>query len=409
MSFRIRRPLSGIISFYILLFLTQCIGRTDMYVNRQDYETGPLEIFGIISTILFTIYISYHIIGFLLLALKKPSEGQKANIKRDAEKRKLLKQEKKRRDEIQKERIREHEAELYRQAEKQVLEAQIEKYESVPEEKRSRVDQLLLDDLKEKHWREYEAENSWDIYPDSTMGKYIEQRKKFAEELENIQIRKEESVRSNLKNISWIGNKDFWNNNKHFFLSLFSTHYPFNEEQLKKYKNILPFGMEYISTDEKTSFEITGLIFNRNIVWTNNLKEIYYRPSELLYVGESIDVCRRETDFSRYPITFKDNLEEYKDFEISRALQCCSNAEEMTECDEEIEKKYESLKEIVDKSYKFDNDELKKIITDFNILIASYEHFYKQIMSLFEMLNSNFNIENFLDEILKEYESDQIK
>jgi hypothetical protein len=408
MSNRIKRTLPTIIFFYTLLFFTQCIGRTDMYVNRQDYETGPLEIFGIISTILFTIYIGYHIIGFLLLALKKHSEDQKVSTKRNADDRKQIKQEKKK-DEAEKERLRDHETELYRQAEKQVLEKQIEKYELVPEEKRSRVDQLLLDGLKEKHWREYEAENSWDIYPNSIVGRYIEQSKKLAEELRNIQIKKEDSVHTNLENISWIGNENFWSNNKLFFLGLFSTHYPFNEEQLKKYKNILPFGMEYTSKDERTSFEIVGLIFNRNIVWTDDLQEIYYRPSELIYVGESRDVCSRESDFGRYPITYEDNLEEYRDFEIYRALQCCSSAEEMIKCHEEIDKECESLKEIVDKSYKFGNDELGKILTDRNTLIASYEHFYKQIMSLIEVFNSNFNIENFLDEILMEYESTQIK
>lgn len=405
-SIRIRRTLLGIISIFVLLFLTQCIGRSDMYVNRQDYETGPLEIFGIISAILFTLYISYHIIGFLFLALKKPSEDQKASLKRHAEKGKQLKQENKKRREIEKERKRKEEYELVKEIEKQVLERQIEEYESIPRDKRSKTDQTSLDYLKEKHWRAYEAENSWDIYPDSIMGRYLEESKKLAEEFKKKQIEKEESLHFSFKDIQWIGNRDFWNNNKNFFLHLLSTHYPFNEEQLKRYNKILPFGTEYSTSDERSSFEITGLIFNKNIVWTNILQEIYYQPPELIYVGESTDVGSRETDFSRYPITYNDNLEKYKNFEISRALKCCSDVEEMGRCDEYIEEEYESLKAIVDKSYKFDDDELKKIITNSNLLIASYEHFYRQVMELVERSNGNFRIVNFLEEILKEHDRD---
>lgn len=206
-------------------------------------------------------------------------------------------------------------------------------------------------------------------------------------------------------NKDWICDRKFWNDNKYFLLQLLSTHYPFNETQLKKYRKVLTFGTEYVSVDERSSFDITGLIYNKNIIWTKSLQEIYYCPSELIYVGESIDVYSRETDFNRYPITFENNLDEYKDFEINRALMYCCNAEDMMQCDDDITAKCKELRIKVDKSYSFNNSELKDIITEFNLLIASYEHFYNQVMVLIEKKTDNFNIDNFLDEVLANYES----
>lgn len=203
--------------------------------------------------------------------------------------------------------------------------------------------------------------------------------------------------------IDWICDKDFWKTNIQFFLHLFATHFPFGEGQLLKYQKILPFGTEYLSIDNRSDFSITGLIYNKKIVWTDTLKNVYYRPSELLYVGESMDVYSRETDFSRYPIKHIDSLKQYYEFEIDRALNCCSNADEMETCCESINSKCNSLSEKVNESYVFSNNELFEIIVNHNLVIASYRHFYRQIMALIEMNIEDFNLNNFLDDTLVEY------
>lgn len=212
---------------------------------------------------------------------------------------------------------------------------------------------------------------------------------------------KTQSITSN--SMDWICDKKFWKKNKYFFLHLFATHFPFGEGQLLKYQKILPFGTEYLSTDNRSDFNITGLIYNKKIVWTDTLKNVYYQPSNLLYVGESTDVYSRETDFSRYPIKRIDSLKEYRKFEINRALECCSSPEEMDSCSESIEVLCNSLSEKVNESYVFSNIELFEIITKCNLLIASYRHFYRQIMALTEENIENFNLNNFFDDTLEEY------
>lgn len=202
--------------------------------------------------------------------------------------------------------------------------------------------------------------------------------------------------------IDWICDSNFWKANKQFFLHLFATHFPFGEGQLLKYQKILPFGTEYLSTDNRSSFKITGLIYNKEIVWTNTLKNAYYQPSNLLYVGDSMDVYSRETDFSRYPIKHIDGLKEYREFEIHRALDCCTSAEEMESCCESIDNICNSLSEKVNSLYVFSNDELLEIITKSNLIVASYRHFYRQLIHLIEESIENFNINNFLDDTLEE-------
>jgi len=51
-----------------IILLTSC--GTDVYVNRQDYETGPFAIFGIIGSIMAVIWIGAHIIKFLSLSFQ---------------------------------------------------------------------------------------------------------------------------------------------------------------------------------------------------------------------------------------------------------------------------------------------------------------------------------------------------
>jgi len=206
--------------------------------------------------------------------------------------------------------------------------------------------------------------------------------------------------------ISWICDKKFWKTNMQFFLHLFATHFPFGEGQLLKYRKILPFGIEYLSIDNRSDFSITGLVFNKKIVWTDTLKEVYYRPSYLLYVGESMDVYSRETDFCRYPIKNIDGLREYRKFEINRALYCCTNAEEMESCCESIDNICNGLSEKVNGLYVFNNEELYEIITKSNFIVSSYRHFYRQLFELIEENIQNFNINNFLDDTLEEYVRD---
>lgn len=214
------------------------------------------------------------------------------------------------------------------------------------------------------------------------------------------------NIKKHLKNPFWICDNNFWVENEWFFLSLFSTHYPFNEYQLKKYKEILVFGAEYSSNEAGDSLDMTGLIFNKHIIWTESLRELYYCPSLLIYEGETNDVFSLETDFNKYPIICENIFATYREIRIDGALRRCSNAEEMMRCYCYIETECEELEIKLDKSYLFGHDELLEIITETNLLIASSEHFYNQIMGLIGELMNSFNINRFLNEALERYERD---
>lgn len=81
--------------------------------------------------------------------------------------------------------------------------------------------------------------------------------------------------------ISNISNKITWyflKENFSFFNQLFATHYPFTENELIKFQKIISVGSPYLTLDSgaincETNF---GLIFNENIQWTEELKQIYY-------------------------------------------------------------------------------------------------------------------------------------
>ena len=75
----------------------------------------------------------------------------------------------------------------------------------------------------------------------------------------------------------------------------------------------------------------------------------------------------------------------------------------MERCCESIDEICNNLRDKVNDSYVFNNNELLEIITDSNLLISSYRHFYRQIMALIDENIEKFNLNNFLDDTLEEY------
>jgi hypothetical protein len=75
----------------------------------------------------------------------------------------------------------------------------------------------------------------------------------------------------------------------------------------------------------------------------------------------------------------------------------------MESCCESIDNICNSLREQVNGLYVFNKDELLEIITKSNLLVSSYRHFYRQIIALIHENIENFNLNNFLDDTLEEY------
>ncbi len=84
------------------------------------------------------------------------------------------------------------------------------------------------------------------------------------------------------------------NKNKDLFKVICSTHYPFTDQELKKYWDNIIMGnayyTQYISDMEKTFFPEFGLCWNANVVWTDWLKDHWvYDDSNLDKKPKNID------------------------------------------------------------------------------------------------------------------------
>lgn len=193
---------------------------------------------------------------------------------------------------------------------------------------------------------------------------------------------------------------DFIANNRDFFLEIFSTHYPFSEKQLLKYQNILSFGIEYAEMDEASQFFCTGLIFNRNIAWTENVQRKYYQPELLLYVGNSIDVYSLETKFDRFPLNFSNVIDAYEEHRITLLCLTCNSGEDLAYWHEELEKECNDLRRLSNPGYIFSLEEIFSLTEEKNLILASFQHFYEQVLSKISTSVDSFTIESFLDYII---------
>lgn len=153
-----------------------------------------------------------------------------------------------------------------------------------------------------------------------------------------------------------------------FFNQFFSTFYSFTEAQLIDFYGKLIIGSPYIDLRDdfylnlKTEF---GLIFNRNIVWTEKLKMIYYEEPKLLWAG-SEDVYSFEINFDELPLDINEEIESIKSIYENQIINGYGYSEE--------DGYYDSLSDELDnleKSFSnvllrkdFSNEVILKVITN---------------------------------------------
>lgn len=164
--------------------------------------------------------------------------------------------------------------------------------------------------------------------------------------------------------------------NKLFFLTLFAIHFPFSEDELVELKSFLPLGSGGYSMEIDSGSNVIwaryGLAYNQNIQWTVELKELYFKKSELIYAGAGTDEWFI-VDFNQFPLN--------PDIEIDFARnQWMENDIKAFELDEEGN----GLSPMVDLGNKFlamdysevSLEEIKKLIdiyrNNFEMLIPSF-------------------------------------
>lgn len=122
---------------------------------------------------------------------------------------------------------------------------------------------------------------------------------------------KDDNIVSNNSNkLSW----DFLLEHCVFFNQLFSTYYPFTENELLRFQKIISIGSPYLSLDSGSihCHTIFGLIFNDTVQWTEKLKELYYEKPQVLYAGGSRDEYSFEIEFDQLPLNLIEELESIK-------------------------------------------------------------------------------------------------
>jgi len=110
---------------------------------------------------------------------------------------------------------------------------------------------------------------------------------------------------------------------KIFFNRLFSTFYPFNEHELDIYSEKLEIGSEMIFDDFYIIDDLRfGLIYNKNLTWTESLKSKYYKEPELV-VTENADNYTYNIDFNKLPIEISQGIISQDSYYYQLSYQSC--------------------------------------------------------------------------------------
>ena len=107
-------------------------------------------------------------------------------------------------------------------------------------------------------------------------------------------------------------NWEFLLENIDFFNQLFSSYFPFKEDELIEYRYVLSIGSPSFEIDTGAIASKFGLIFNSHINWTSNLKQLYYQEPYLLWAGGGYDEYSHSIDFEKLPLSFNEELESIK-------------------------------------------------------------------------------------------------
>lgn len=187
---------------------------------------------------------------------------------------------------------------------------------------------------------------------------------------------------------------------KDFFNQFFSTFYSFSETQLIAFHGKLRVGSPYIDLLDdyylnlKTEF---GLIFNKNINWTEKLKMIYYEDPRLLWAGGSEDVYSYDMEFDKLPLDINQELEKIKSIYQDQIMNEFGYSEEEGYYDSLI-KELDNLESNFNNillGKDFSNEDIFKVITNNLKNYFGNEVFYETLINKIHRDINDFNIEGF--------------
>lgn len=191
---------------------------------------------------------------------------------------------------------------------------------------------------------------------------------------------------------------------KVFFNQFFSTYYSFSESQLITFHGKLSVGSPYIDLLDdyilnlKTEF---GLIFNKNIIWTEELKNIYYEEPRLLWAGGSEDVYSFEIKFDELPLDINKEIESLKSIYQNQIINGYGYSEEEGYYDylvDELDNLDSQFNNIILRK-DFSNEDILKVITNNLKNYFGNIIFCDRLISKIHKDINDFNIEGFYSNI----------
>lgn len=189
-----------------------------------------------------------------------------------------------------------------------------------------------------------------------------------------------------------------------FFNQFFSTFYSFTEAQLIVFHGKLIVGSPYIDLGDdfylnlKTEF---GLIFNKNIIWTEKLRKIYCEEPRLLWAGGSTDVYSFEIKFDELPLGIIEEIESLKSIYQNQIINGYGYSEEDGYYDslgDELDNLEKSFNNVLLKK-DFSNEEILKIITNNLKKYFGNRIFCERLINKIHKDINDFNIEGFYSNI----------
>ena len=194
-------------------------------------------------------------------------------------------------------------------------------------------------------------------------------------------------------------------NNFDFLNDLFSTYHSFSEMELIYFNEYISVGSPSVERempfDSGRVFKQTvfGLIFNTTIIWTDKLKSIYYKETEMLYVGNSIDEYSFEIDFSALPLSLFQEIEYAKTNSQNSIISCYSYSEEegyydsLNKALDDIDKKYDGILGKVN----FEDKDIIEIINNKEFENIANKNFYFSTINSIKNSVPNFSIHEFFE------------
>ena len=183
--------------------------------------------------------------------------------------------------------------------------------------------------------------------------------------------------------------------NNDFFKTAFAVHYPFSVDEIKKYKELLPWGgcthSFYNSNFEYFFNASLGLAFNEGLSWNNEVIEIADFDCNHL--------AATDYDVEKFPLK--------KDVEIRKSIDAYLGAKfnHRSPTEKELEEfDPPNLNKIFSKKYsELDQSELDEIINDFRDerlyvkAILLNRSFYEVLFETILIHNKQFKVTSFFD------------